>query len=86
MISDGLIVVAKRNCPTCVLVEEVFKQLEQSDMEVEIVSQDDPDFPANVETVVDDRELEHSFRLGIEIVPTLVRMEGGREVFPGTCA
>lgn len=80
MISDGLIVVAKRDCPTCVLVEDVFKHLEQGDTEVEIVSQDDPDFPANVETVVDDRELEHSFRLGIEIVPTLVRMEGGREV------
>ena len=80
MISDGLIVVAKRDCPTCVLVEDVFKQLERGDAEVEIISQDDPDFPANVETVLDDRELEHSFRLGIEIVPTLVRMEGGREV------
>ena len=44
MISDGLIVVTKRDCPTCVLVEDVFKQLEQSDVEVEIVSQDDPDF------------------------------------------
>ena len=27
MISDGLIVVAKRDCPTCVLVEDVFRQL-----------------------------------------------------------
>ena len=79
MISDGLIVVAKRDCPTCVLVEDVFKQLGGGDLDVAIVSQDDPSFPADVE-VVDDRELEHSFRLSIEIVPTLVRMEGGQEV------
>ena len=80
MISDGLIVVAKRDCPTCVLVEDVFRQLRQSDIDVTIVSQDDPNFPADVDTVVDDRELEHSFRLGIEIVPTLVRMQEGQEV------
>lgn len=80
MISDGLIIVAKRDCPTCVLVEDVFKQLQGSDLEVAVVSQDDPSFPATVDGVVDDRALEHSFRLGIEIVPTLVRMKGGEEV------
>ena len=80
MISDGLIVVAKRDCPTCVLVEDVFKQLRAGHQPVTIISQDDPAFPGTVDTVVDDRELEHSFRLGIEIVPTLVRMEGGKEV------
>ena len=30
--------------------------------------------------MIDDRELENSFRLGIEIVPTLVRMQDGREI------
>ena len=80
MISDGLIVVAKRGCPTCAMVENVLVQLAAGDLPLTVYSQDDPAFPADVQAVVDDRALEHSFRLGIEIVPTLVRMEGGREV------
>lgn len=42
------------------------------------VSQDDPAFPAEV-PVVDDRELDHSYRNNIEATPTLIRFEGGRE-------
>ena len=80
MISDGLIVVAKRDCPTCVLVEDVFRQLGAGDLPLTVYSQDDPTFPADVQSVIDDRELENSFRLGIEIVPTLVRMQDGREI------
>jgi hypothetical protein len=41
------------------------------------VSQDDPTFP--FEGVVDDTDLDLSWRLGIETVPTLLRLEGGRE-------
>ena len=79
MLVDGLIVVAKRDCPTCLMVEAVIGQLGAGDLPVTVYSQDDPTFPATVSSVVDDRALEHSFRLGVEIVPTLVRIEGGRE-------
>jgi hypothetical protein len=74
----GLVIFAKRDCPTCVLIEPVMQQLSAKD--TCIITQDDPGFPAHVTSVHDDRELEQSFRLGIEFVPTLIRMEGGREV------
>ena len=51
MIAAGLIVVAKRDCSACVLVEDVLKQLDGGDLEAGIVSQDDPTFPADVEVV-----------------------------------
>lgn len=43
-------------------------------------SQDDPQFPAGVVGVVDDRELDHSYLNHIEATPTLIRFERGREV------
>ena len=45
-----------------------------------VVSQDDPTFPSGVRSVIDDQELERSFRLNIEAVPTLIRFKDGREV------
>ncbi|WP_420616439.1 thioredoxin family protein [Candidatus Palauibacter sp.] len=76
---DGLAVVVKRDCPTCELVEPVLERLSAEGDGLAVFSQDDPDFPAAVPGVIDDTELEHSFRLDIETVPTLVRFEGGRE-------
>ena len=78
-LSDGLIVVAKRDCPTCTLIEPVYGQLANSGQGCAIFSQDDPSFPATAPAHYDG-ELETSYRLGIEIVPTLIRMEKGREV------
>ena len=80
MHSDGLILVAKRECPTCTMVEPVMRQLADGAHPFTIYSQDDPGFPGGVTGVVDDRELEHSYRLGIETVPTLLCVQGGREV------
>jgi hypothetical protein len=77
---DGLLVVAKQDCPTCVLVEPVLAALAKGAVPLTVYSQDNPRFPAGVPNVVDDRSLERSFRLDIEIVPTLIRVEGGREV------
>jgi hypothetical protein len=77
---DGLVVVAKRDCPTCVLVEPVLAALATGALPLTVYSQDDPRFPSGVPGVVDDRALERSFRLAIETVPTLIRVEGGREV------
>lgn len=74
---DGLIAVVKRDCPTCVLVAPVLRQIAGA-APLCILSQDDPDFPEGL-AVTDERDLEQSFHLGIEIVPTLIRMQNGVE-------
>jgi len=76
---NGLIVVAKRDCPTCTLIEPVYRQLAESGQPVTIYTQDDPSFPAGLAGVNDDRSLEASFHLDIEIVPTVIRMRDGTE-------
>ena len=77
-ISDGLIAVVKRDCPTCLLIEPVLAELDASDEQLTVYTQDDPDFPA-VSQRVDDSSLEISFHLDIETVPTLIRVSDGRE-------
>jgi len=77
-IGDGLIAVVKRDCPTCELVGPVLAAL-QAEGAVKVYSQDDPAFPESVAAVADDRDLDASYRLDVEIVPTLLRVEGGRE-------
>ncbi len=75
---EGLIAVVKRDCPTCALVEPVLQELERRSGELTVYVQDDPSFP-RVQTVIDDRELGHSYHLKIEVVPTLIRVHEGRE-------
>ena len=77
---DGLVVVGKRDCPTCEMMEPVFQQLASGDTPLTVYSQDDPAFPGGVPNVVDDTSLERSFHLDIETVPTLIRVKEGREV------
>ncbi len=76
---DGLIVVAKRECPTCAMLEPVYAELAAGDWPFSVFTQDDPSFPAGIEGVIDDTDLEVSYRLGIETVPTLLRIENGKE-------
>lgn len=73
---DGLVVVVKQDCPTCVLTVPVLAELAG----LVVYSQDDPDFPAEVAGRVYDSELDASHRLRVEIVPTLIRFAGGLEV------
>ena len=75
---DGWVAVVKRDCPTCALVEPVLQQLAAAGP-LTVYSQDDPGFPAGVQ-VADDRELEMSWRLQVDTVPTLLRVGGGKEV------
>jgi hypothetical protein len=75
---DGWVAIVKRDCPTCLLVEPVLRELAAAGP-LTAYSQDDPGFPAGV-PVVDDRELEVSWRLQVETVPTLLRVEDGVEV------
>ena len=77
---DGLIVVAKRDCPTCGLVEPLLHELARAGQALTVYIQDDPAYAAGLPGAVLDDTLEHSFRLGIEFVPTLIRIAGGREV------
>ena len=78
--SDGLIVVAKRECPTCTLVEPLLAALAAGGEPLTVYVQDDPAYAAGLRGAVFDDTLERSFRLGIEFVPTLIRMRGGQEV------
>ena len=76
--TDGTLAVVQRGCATCSLIEPVLAQLPQ-DVDLTIVSQDAPDFPDGVGSVIDDRDLGLSYGLGIETVPTLLSFTDGRE-------
>ncbi|MBI4184209.1 MAG: thioredoxin [Proteobacteria bacterium] len=78
--ADGLIGVVKRDCPTCRLVVPVLAEIGAGGLPLTVLTQDDPAFPPGVAGVVGDTSLERSFHLAIETVPTLIRVEGGREV------
>jgi hypothetical protein len=76
---DGLIVIAKRDCPTCTLVEPLLHELAQGGPPLTVCVQGDDDYAAGVPGVVRDETLEMSYRLQAEFVPTLIRIEGGAE-------
>lgn len=76
---DGLIAVVKRDCPTCVTAAPALREIAAQGGPLLVLSQDDPGFPEGV-SVTDERDLERSYHLKIEIVPTLIRFQGGREV------
>jgi hypothetical protein len=80
---DGIVAIVKRDCPTCQLVEPVLGQIASAFQErgdrLTVYSQDDPSFPASVPTVIDDTSLEVSWSLDLTTVPTLLKMEGGKE-------
>ena len=78
-VADALLVVAKRDCPTCTLIRSVYREIAAADETFTVFSQDDPGFPEDLERVVDDSALEYSYRLDIETVPTLIKRAGGRE-------
>jgi thiol-disulfide isomerase/thioredoxin len=80
LIADGLVVFVKDTCPTCALIEPVMRDLALKNGAFRVVSQDDPQFPAGVVNVVDDRGLDHSWLNQIEATPTLIRFEAGREL------
>lgn len=75
---SGYIAVVKRDCATCRLLQPVFQDL-KGRLALQVFSQDDPTFPESIDDVIDERELELSYRLGIEIVPTLIQFQNGEE-------
>ena len=76
---DGLVVVVKEECATCRLVVPVLHQLAGGPREVTVYTQDDPAFPPGV-LAHHDSDLAVSWHHEIETVPTLIRVEGGKEV------
>ena len=76
---DGLVAVVKRDCPTCELTAPVLGELARR-AGLTVFTQDDPTFPDTVPAPVHDLALDMSHRLKIEIVPTLIRLEGGSEI------
>src|SRR5713226_2564016 len=76
---EGLVCFVKADCPTCQLVQPVLRQLAAVDAPLTVYTQDDPTFPAGT-APVDDTLLEVSYGQRIEIVPTLLRVEGGKPV------
>ena len=76
--ADGLIAVVKRDCPTCELTASVLAELAARGP-LTVFTQDDPAFPEAIASRIDDTGLAVSHRLGIEIVPTLIRRSNGQE-------
>lgn len=76
---DGLVAVVSRACPTCASIVPVLQTIDRSAVPLEVFVQDDPAYDEQLRCVVDDGELETSYRLDIAIVPTLIRMAGGTE-------
>ena len=74
----GFVAVVKRDCSTCRLIEPAFRELKRG-AALRIHSQDDPVFPETIDEVFDERRLELSYRLDIEIVPTLIQFQKGEE-------
>ena len=74
----GLVAVVKRDCQTCEMTEPVLAALAASGA-LTVYTQDDPTFPESVPHEYDST-LDVSHKLQIEVVPTLMRREGGKEV------
>jgi thiol-disulfide isomerase/thioredoxin len=76
--ADGLVIVAKADCPTCRLIEPLLSELAAAGP-LQVFVQDDPEFAASLPDTHFDKSLEHSWRLNTEFVPTLIRFENGQE-------
>ncbi len=70
---DGLVVVVKRDCATCVMVAPLLTQFAAT-----VYTQDDPSFPTP--DALHDADLSVSWHHDIETVPTLIRVTNGVEV------
>ena len=82
--SGTFIAFVKQDCPTCVLVLPVLRQIDQvtgrSGGRLEVHVQDDVNFAADLSGVRDDTALAASYHYNIDTVPTLIRLRDGKEV------
>jgi hypothetical protein len=78
VLPDGMVAIVKRDCPTCALIVPVLGQLRSAGKPLTIYTQDDSAFPPGLGPV-DDTSLAVSWHHAIETVPTLLRIESGKE-------
>ncbi len=76
---DGLVVVVKRECATCVMVVPAIEELINGPLPVTVYVQDDPTFPESL-AHIHDADLSISWHYDIETVPTVLRIDNGVEV------
>ena len=76
---DGLVIVVKRECATCQMVEPLLAEIAKQSMPLTVFTQDDPTFPSTV-NAVHDADLSVSWHHDIETVPTLMLVRDGQEV------
>ena len=72
-------IVVKKECATCRLVEPLLPVIASSGTTLTVYTQDDPSFPASV-PAVHDEDLSVSWHHDIETVPTLIVVRDGVEV------
>ena len=73
------IAVVKEDCPTCRLAVPALVEMRAAGLALDIVTQDNPEFPENL-APRHDADLLESYRLAIEIVPTVLAYDDlGRE-------
>lgn len=77
------VAVVKDECETCRLVAPVLREMAATGVGLAVYWQDDGAFLGAGVQAFDDRSLERSFRLGVETVPTLIRLDGRGEA--GRC-
>lgn len=81
---DGIVVVVKRDCPTCTLIEPVLQQLGARAAPLTVITQDDPRFPdlgepTTAAQVIHDDDLAWSWHHRIDTVPTVITVANGTE-------
>ena len=76
---DGLVIIAKRECATCQMVEPLLARIAQGDTPLTVYTQDDPTFGRDVNSQPDN-DLSVSWHHNIETVPTLLLVRNGVEV------
>ena len=80
MPDDGIVVVVKRDCPTCLLVTPALEQLAGGTEPLDVVVQDDLEPFTHLAGARMDTDLDLSWILDIDTVPTIMRRSGGVEV------
>ena len=77
---EGLVAVVKKDCPTCVDVQTVLQELSEQGSGITVYCQDDPNFPEGIPNAIYDESLEFSWHNNVETVPTLIYVQGGKEM------
>jgi hypothetical protein len=79
VLPDGFVVIVKRECATCQMVEPVLAHIASATNSLTVYTQDDPNFPSSI-SPIHDADLSVSWHHDIDTVPTLIKVVNGKEV------